>query len=123
MVVPDERVEYVWKGKHDVKVRDGQKVLGLLLQPLCTVELLATWTVSIATGVRHEVFLPAVSTLVLVATQCRGVTHGYGAKDLPVVDRQAMRLGEVRQHGSHDLAQGDGLRLTGVVSNRPNEQP
>lgn len=31
LVVPDERVEYVRKGEHDVEVRDGQQVLGLLL--------------------------------------------------------------------------------------------
>ncbi|MEO8426236.1 MAG: hypothetical protein ABI651_03905 [Verrucomicrobiota bacterium] len=98
--------------EHDVEVRDGQQVLDLLLQPPGAVQLLAARTVPVAAGVRHEVFLPAVGTLVLVATQRRCVTGGDGAQNLPVVDRQAMTLREVRQRGAHDFAQGDRLRLT-----------
>ena len=84
------------------------------LQPLGAVELLTARTVPIAAGVRHEMFLPAVSTLVLVATQRRGMTRSDGAKDLPVMDRQTMRLREVRQRGAHDFAQSNGLALTGL---------
>ena len=96
-----------------MKVRDGQQVFDLSLQPLGAVELLTARTVPIAAGVRHEMFLPAVSTLVLVATQRRGMTRSDGAKDLPVMDRQTMRLGKAGQSGSHNFAQGDGLRRTG----------
>jgi hypothetical protein len=103
----------VRESEHDVEVRDGQQVLNLLLQPLGTIELLATRTVTVAAGVWHEVFLPAVGTLVLMTTQRRCVTGGDGAEDLPVVAGQTMLLGEVRQCGAHDLAQRDGLRLAG----------
>ena len=62
----------------------------------------------------HEVLLPAMGTLVLMATQRRCVTGGDGTKDFPVMDRQTMRLGEIRQRDAHDFAQGDGLRRTGL---------
>ena len=88
-------------------------ILLLLLQPLGTIKPLATRTMPIAAGVRHEVFSPAVGTLILMATQRRGVTGGDGAKDLPVMDRQTMRLGKAGQSGSHNFAQGNGLRRTG----------
>ena len=51
--------------------------------------------------------------------RCR-VTGGQRAKDLPVMDRQTMRLGKIRQRGAHDFAQSEGGRLTGsrVASHR-----
>ena len=85
LVVLNERVQFVRKGEHDVEVRDGQQMLGLLLQPLRTLEPLATRTMTIPAGVGHEVVLAAMGTLVLVATQRRCVTGGDGAKDLPVM--------------------------------------
>ena len=113
LVVLDEPVQFVWQCEHDVEIRDGQQVLGLLLQPLSTLEPLAGWTMAIAARVWHEGFLAAMGALILMATQRRCVTGGDGAKDFPVMDRQTMTLREVRQHGSHDFAQGDGLRRTG----------
>ena len=109
----DERVEFVREREHDVEVRDGQQVLGLLLQPLGAVEFLATGTMAVAAGVRHEVLLSAMGTLVLVAAQRWRVTGGDGAKDLPMMSRQTMRLGKAEQSSSHYFAQGDGLRRTG----------
>jgi hypothetical protein len=114
LVVLDERVEFMWKSEYDVEVRDGQQVFNLLVQSLGALELLATRTMAVAAGVRHEVFLPAIGTLVLMAAQGWGVTGGDGAEDLPVMDRQTMGLGEIRQCCSHDFAQSDGLRLTGL---------
>jgi hypothetical protein len=111
--VLDERVQFVRECEHDVEVRDGQQMLGLLLQPLRTIEPLATWTMAIAARVGYEVVLPAIGTLVLVATQRWCVTGGDGAKDLPMMSRQTMSLGEAGQRCPHDFAQGDGLRLTG----------
>jgi hypothetical protein len=113
LVVLDEPVQFVRKREHDVEIRDGQQVLGLLLQPLSALEPLAGWTMAIAAGVWHEGFLAAVGTLILMATQRRCVTGGDGAKDFPVMDRQTMSLREVRQRGSHDFAQSDGPRRTG----------
>jgi hypothetical protein len=43
---------------------------------------------AVAAGVRHEVFFPAIGTLVLMAAQGWGVTGGDGAEDLPVMDHQ-----------------------------------
>lgn len=60
MDVLDERVQFVRESEHDVEVRNGQQVLGLLLQPLGTFGPLATRTVPAATGVRREVFSPAM---------------------------------------------------------------
>jgi hypothetical protein len=69
---------------------------------------------AIAASVRHEGFLAAVGTPILMATQRRRVTGGDGAKNLPVMDRQTMSLGEARQRGSHDFTQRDRLRRTGL---------
>jgi hypothetical protein len=74
---------------------------------------LAARTVPIATGVRHEVFLPAMGTLILMTTQRRGVTGGDGAKNLPVMTGQTTSLGKLRQYYSDDFAQSDGLCLPG----------
>lgn len=113
LVVLNERVKLVRKREHDVKVRDGQQVLALLLEPLSSLEPLATGTMTIPAGVGHEMLLPAMGTLILMSPQRPGVTGGNGAKDLPVMSRQTMSLREARQCGSHDLAQGNGLRLAG----------
>ena len=99
--------------EHDVEVRDGQQVLGLLLQPLGAVEFLATGTMPVPAGVRHEVLLSAMSTLILVAAQRWRVTGGDGAEDLPMMSRQTMRLGKAGHSSSHNFAQGNGLRRTG----------
>ena len=113
LVVPDERVQFVRQRKNDVEIGDGQQVLGLLLQPLGAIEFLATGTMAVAARVRHEVPCSAMGTLVLVAAQRWGVTGGDGAKDLPMMGRQTMRLGKAGQSGSHNFAQGNGLRRTG----------
>ena len=113
LVVPDERVQFVRQRKNDVEVRDGQQVLGLLLQPLGAFEVLATGTMAVAARVRHEVFLAAMGTPVLVATQRWRVTGGDGVEDLPMMGRQTVRLGQAGQTGSHNFTQGNGLRRTG----------
>ena len=64
----DERIELVRKSEHVVEVRDWQQMLDLLLKPIGTVKLLATGTVTVAAGIGHEVFLPAMGTLVVVTT-------------------------------------------------------
>ena len=110
----NERVEFVRECEHDVEVWDWQQVFNLLLQPLSSMEPLATGAMAIAAGVRNEVFLAAVGTLILMTTQRRCVTGGDGAKDLPVMSRQAMSLGEVRQSRSHDFPQSDGFRRSGL---------
>jgi hypothetical protein len=124
LVVLDEPVEFVRHRKHDVEIRDGQQVLGLLLQPLSTLEPLAGWTMAIAARVRHEGFLAAMGALILMATQLRRVTGGDGAKNLPVMDRQTMSLREVRQRGSHDFAQHAlralTVRLAGAAGSAPS---
>jgi len=114
LVVLNERVEFVREREHIVEVRDGQQEVNLLLQPLGAFELLAARTMPVSARVRYEVFLPAMGTLVLMAAQRWGVTGRDGAKNLPMMSRQAMSLREARQCGSHDFAQGDGLRLTGL---------
>ena len=68
----------------------------------------------IAAGVRHEVLGATVSTLVLMAAERRGATGGDSAQHFPVMLRQTMVLGEARQSGADDFAQGQGLRLTGA---------
>src|SRR5213082_1441171 len=60
LVVLNEPVQFVRQRKHDVEIGDGQQVLGLLLQPLSTLEPLASGTMAIAARVRHEGFLAAV---------------------------------------------------------------
>src|SRR5688572_18506063 len=99
LIVLDQPVELMRQREDDVEVRDGQQVLNLLLQPLGTLELLTARTVPVATGVGHEVLLPAMGTLVLVATERRGVTGAEGPKHFPVMIRQAMGLGKVGQRG------------------------
>ena len=112
-VVLDEPVQFVREGEHGMEVRDGQEVFDLLFQPLSTVEFLAARTMPVATGVGHEMLALAVGAPILMATQRRGVTGGEGAQHLPMMNRQAMRMGERGQRGAHDFPQGDGLRLTG----------
>lgn len=104
LVVLDERVQFMRECEHDVEVRNGQHVPGLLLQPLGTLEPLATRAVPVATGVRHEVFPPALGTPILVATQRRSVTGGDGTKDFPVMAGQTVRPREVRQCLPDNLA-------------------
>ncbi len=118
LVMADEQVQFVRQRENDVEVRDRQQQLGLLLQPLGAVELLATRTMAVATGVRDEVPFSAMGTLVLVAAQRWGVTGGDGAKDLPMMGRQTVRLSKAGQCGPHNFAQGNGLRRTGPPSNR-----
>jgi hypothetical protein len=93
----DEWVQFVREGKHDVKVRDGQQVLSLLFEPLGPLEPLTSWTMTIATGVWLEMIFPAVDAMILMSTQCRGVTGSEGAQNFPVMYGQTMRSGEVRQ--------------------------
>ena len=95
MVVLNEGVQFVGEGRDHMEVWDGQQMRGLLLHPLRAAEPLATWTMTIAARVWREVFLAAMSTLVLMATQRRCATGGDGAKNLPVMGRQTMSLGEV----------------------------
>ena len=76
LVVADEQIQFVRQREDDVEVRDGQQELGLLLQPLGAVELLATGTMAVAARVRPEVPCSAMGTLVLVAAQRWGVTGG-----------------------------------------------
>ena len=109
----DEQVQFMRERENDVEIWDGQQQLGLLLQPLGAIKLLATGTMAVAARVRHEVPCSAMGTLVLVAAQRWGVTGGDGAKDLPMMGRQTMRLGKAGQSGSHNFAQGNGLRRTG----------
>ncbi len=92
-------------------------MLALLLQPLGAFESLATGTMAVSAGVRHEVPSPAVSTLILMTTQRWSVTGGDGPENFPVMDRQTMSLGEVWKCGSNDFAQGNGLRQTGLRAN------
>ncbi len=113
LVVLEERVQVVREGEHDMEVRDGQQVLGLLLQPLGALQPLAARTVPVAAGVRCEVLAPAVGTPILMAAQRRSVTGGEGAQDLPVMRGQTMGPGKLRQGLADDLAQGEGLRLPG----------
>ena len=113
LVVADEQIQFVRQREDDVEVRDGQQELGLLLQPLGAVELLATGTMAVAAGVRHEVPFSAMGTLVLVAAQRWGVTGGDGAEDFPMMGRQTVRLGKAGQTDSHNFAQSNGLRRTG----------
>jgi len=113
LIILDERVQFVREREHDMEVRDGQQVLGLLRQPPGALEPLATRTMPVAAGVRHEVLAPAAGTLILMPTQRRGVTGGKGAQNFPVMSGQTMRPGEVRQRFTYDLAQGEGLRLPG----------
>jgi len=113
LVVADEQVQFVRERENDVEIGDGQQQLGLLLQPLGAVELLATGTMAVAAGVRDKVPFSAMGTLVLVATQRWGVTGGDGAKDLPMMGRQTARLAKTGQSGSHNFAQGNGLCRTG----------
>lgn len=92
LVVLDERVQLVRESEHDVEVGNGQQILDLMLQPLGAVDLLATRAMAIATGIGDEVFLPAMGTAVMMATQRRSVTGAEGPKDLPVMNRQTMSL-------------------------------
>ena len=80
LVVLEERVQVVREGEHDMEVRDGQQVLGLLLQPLGALQPLAARTVPVAAGVRGEVLSPTVGTPILMAAQRRGVTGGEARK-------------------------------------------
>jgi len=90
--------------EHDVEVREGQKVRGLLLQPLGAVEFLATGTMPVPAGVRHEVLMSAMSTLVLVAAQHWRVTgrrwRGGPSNDEPADDATgkswAIQLAQLR---------------------------
>ena len=113
LVVLDERIQLVREGEDDVEVGDGQQVFDLLLQPVGAVEPLASRTMAIATGMRHEVLAAAVGTLILMAAQRGGVAGGDGAQHLPMMSRQTMRLRKVRQGGADNFAQGEGRRLTG----------
>ena len=123
LVVLNERVQFVRKREHHVKIRNGQQVLALLLQPLGAFESLATGTMAVSAGVWHEVPSPAVSTLILMATQRWCVTGGDGPENFPVMDRQTMRLGEVWKCGSYDFAQGDGLRQTSLFAKGHGSDP
>src|SRR2546423_4338234 len=85
--VEEQRVKSVRVGEHQgiefwgqsedaMVVRDRQKALGLLVEPLPAFDGLAARTMPVTAGARRPVLMPAVRTLEKIDAQCRGTTGG-----------------------------------------------
>ena len=83
-VLAYQRVELVRQGEDDVEVRNGQQPSLLLLEPLDGGSALTGRAMTVAAGMRLEVFLPAFAATIEMAAQGPGATGHQGPDDLRI---------------------------------------
>lgn len=102
-VLPDDRIERVRQGEHDVNIGNGQKQLFLPLEPFHRLMPLAIGTMPVPAGSGHEMLPPAILAAVTVAAQLRGLAGQQRVEDFPVMRGKSGRLS--RQRRAQHLSQ------------------
>ncbi len=89
LVTVDEWPQLTRHREHDMEVGHRQQTLDALGDPFCTLRALALGTVPIPAGVVGDLFMPATSAAVDVATEGRSPATGNATDHLVLDRRQA----------------------------------
>jgi hypothetical protein len=99
-------IEFLGQSEDAVVVRDRQKTLGLLVEPLTAFDGLAARTMPVAAGAWRPVPMLTMRTLEKIGSQCRGTTGGK----VPEHPKLVLAQFEQRQHSGEKSTQDSAQR-------------
>ena len=100
-----ERVEQIWNGEDDMKVRNGEQLALTLLEPTSACLELTTGAVAVATRVPGDLAIVALGTAVEMSAEGRSLTLGNGAEYATLWSSQRAAGFELRPNLADDLTE------------------